>query len=168
MLRRNIMCEDGLVNGTRGEIVGFKWSEGADHQIQPGNLLASVLVKFHDPRMGRIHSIPVPGCVTEAVEIRPISAKFFAQQGVTLQRTQLPLVSGLAATIHKVQGLSLDTAVIDLGPNMFEDGKAYVTLSRVCTLDGIALMDLVASKIKASALVQQDMARLRGLPTSQQ
>ena len=41
MLRRNIMCEDGLVNGARGKIVGFKWSNGADHQAQPGNLPAS-------------------------------------------------------------------------------------------------------------------------------
>ena len=168
MLRRNIMCEDGLVNGARGEIVGFKWSDGADHQAQPGILPAAVLVKFHDPRVGRIHSIPVPGCDSEAVEIRPISAKFFAQQGVTLQRTQLPLVPCWAATIHKVQGLSLDTAVIDLGPSMFEDGMAYVALSRVRTLDGVALLDLVASKIKASALVQQEMARLRALPTGQQ
>ena len=32
MLRRNIMCEDGLVNGARGVIMGFKWSDRADHQ----------------------------------------------------------------------------------------------------------------------------------------
>ena len=48
--------------------------------------------------------------------------------------------------------------MIDLGPSMFEDGMAYVVLGRVCTLDGVALLDLVASKIKASALVQQEMA----------
>ena len=89
MLRRNIMCEDGLVNGAHGEIVGFKWSGSADCQNLPGMLPVAVLVKFHDPRVGRIHSIPVPGCDGEAVEIKPISAKFFAQQGVTLQRTQL-------------------------------------------------------------------------------
>ena len=167
MLRRNIMCEDGLVNGARGEIMGFKWLNGGDHQDQPGMLPAAVLVKFHDPRVGRIHSVPVPGCGTEAVEIRPISAKFYAQQGVTLQRTQLPLVPCWAATIDKVQGLSLDSAVIDLGPSMFEDGMAYVALSRVRTLDGVALLDLVASKIKASSLVQQEMARLRSVPTGQ-
>ena len=109
--------------------MGFKWSDGADHQTQPGNLPASVLVKFHDPCMRRIHSIPVHGCDTEAVEIRPILPKFFAQQGVTLQQTQLPLVPCWAATIHKIQGLSLDSAVIDLGPNMFEDGMAYVALN---------------------------------------
>ena len=70
-------------------------------------------MKFHDPRVGCIHSIPVPSCDTEAVEIRPTLVKFFAQQGVTLQQTQLPLVPCWAATIHKVQGLSLDSAVIE-------------------------------------------------------
>ena len=44
--------------------------------------------------------------------------------------------------------------MIDLGPSMFEDGMAYVALSR---LDGVALLDLVASKIKVSALVLQEM-----------
>ena len=71
-----------------------------------------------------------------------------------------------AATIHKVQGLSLDSAVIDLGPRMFEDGMAYVALSRVRSLDGVALLDLVADKIKASKLVQQEMVRLHDIPTS--
>ena len=77
MLRRNIMCEDGLVNSAHGEIVGFKWSGSADRQDQPGMLTAAVLVKFHDPCVGQIHSIPVPGCDGEAVEIKPILAKFF-------------------------------------------------------------------------------------------
>ena len=45
---------------------------------------------------------------------------------------------------------------------------AYVALSRVRTLDGVALLDLVASKIKASVLVQQEIARLRASATSQQ
>jgi len=71
------------VNGARGEIVGFNWSDGADHQHQSGTLPSAVLVKFHDSRVGRIHSVQVPGCNgIEAVEIRPIIAKFFAQQGV--------------------------------------------------------------------------------------
>ena len=92
MLRRNIMCGDGLVNGAHGVIVGFKWSRGAEHQDQPGLLPEAVLVKFHDPCVSRIHSIPVLGCDSDVVEIRPILAKFFAQQGVTAQRTQLPVV----------------------------------------------------------------------------
>ena len=61
-----------------------RWSRSS------GILLATVFVKLHDPCVGRIHSIPVPGCDSGAIEIMPILAKFFAQQGVTLQRTQLP------------------------------------------------------------------------------
>ena len=60
--------------------------------------------------------------VKPSKKIRQISANFFAQQGVMLQQTHLPLVPCWAATIHKVQCLSLDSAVIDLVPKMFEDG----------------------------------------------
>ena len=70
----------------------------------------------------------------EAVPIEPVTAKLYGREGVTLQRTQLPLLPCWAATIHKVQGLSLDAAVIDLGPKVFEDGMAYVALSHVRTL----------------------------------
>ena len=59
--------------------------------------------------------------------------------------------------IHKVQGLSLDAAVIDLGPKVLEDGMAYVALSRVRTLEGVALLGLVGDKIRASTLAGQEM-----------
>ena len=52
MLICNIMCEDGLVNGARGMVVGFSWPDGAQHQSEPGTLPDSVLVKFHDARVG--------------------------------------------------------------------------------------------------------------------
>ena len=80
----------------------------------------------------------------------------------------MDLVPCWAATIYKVHGLSLDSAVIDLGPSMFENGMAYVALSQVCNLDGVALFDLVANKIKASHVVHQKMTQLRGVPTGQQ
>uniref|UniRef100_A0A1X7VQT2 ATP-dependent DNA helicase n=1 Tax=Amphimedon queenslandica TaxID=400682 RepID=A0A1X7VQT2_AMPQE len=73
-------------------------------------------------------------------------AKFYSKQGETLQRTQLLLLPCWAATLHKVWGLSLDAAIIDLGPKMFEDGMAYVALSRVRTLQIVALLGLVEKK----------------------
>ena len=97
----------------------------------------------------------------EAVPIEPVTAKFYGKQGVTLQHTQLPLLPCWAAAIHKVQGLSLDAAVIDLGPKMFEDGMAYVTLSRVRTLQGVALLELVEKKITSSTVANDEMDRLR-------
>uniref|UniRef100_A0A1X7UK69 ATP-dependent DNA helicase n=1 Tax=Amphimedon queenslandica TaxID=400682 RepID=A0A1X7UK69_AMPQE len=97
----------------------------------------------------------------ETVQIEPVTAKFNGKQGVTLQRTQLPLLPCWAGTIHKVQGLCLDAAVIDLGPKMFEDGMAHVALSRVRTLQGVALLELVKKKITSSTVANDEMDRLR-------
>ena len=163
MLRRNIVCEEGLVNGARGVVVGFTWPDGRGPS-EPGALPNTVLVKFHDHRVGRVSRVRVDnedGEETEAVPIEPLTAKFYGRQGVTLQRTQLPLLACWAATIHKVQGLSLDAAVIDLDPSVFEDGMAYVALSRVKTLEGVALLGLVGDKIKANSLAGQEMDHLR-------
>ena len=54
-----------------------------------------------------------------------------------LHRKQHPLILAFAITIHKCQGLSLDTAIIDLSQEVFGDGMAYVAISglHLITLD---------------------------------
>ena len=78
-----------------------------------------------------------------------------------LERTLMPLILCWAATIHKVQGLSLDAAVIDLGTHVFEYGMAYVVLSRIRSLDGVALLSLSAERVSASPLLSSEMERMR-------
>ncbi|KAJ6453011.1 hypothetical protein C8R47DRAFT_950557, partial [Mycena vitilis] len=53
-------------------------------------------------------------------------------------RTQLPLTHAWAITIHKSQGLTLTTAVIDWGEKDFSSGLSFVALSQVKKLSGIA------------------------------
>ena len=52
---------------------------------------------------------------------------------------QFPLKLGWAVTIHKAQGLTLDSCSVDFGEGAFATGQAYVALSRCKTLDSLNL-----------------------------
>ena len=52
---------------------------------------------------------------------------------------QFPLKLGWAVTIHKAQGLTLESCSVDLGDGAFATGQAYVALSRCKTLDSLNL-----------------------------
>ena len=84
MLRCNINCGDGLVNGARGKIVGFKWSGNASDQSKPSKPPVEVYVRFLDPNVGRISRVPIFSG-RQDVPIRPISAQFYGKEG-TLYR----------------------------------------------------------------------------------
>ncbi len=103
--------DEGYVNGTLGEVVGF--APGTEHPI--------VLTK-------------------NGLEITASPATWaFEEDGKKLgEIVQLPLRLAWAITIHKSQGMSLDCAEIDLG-RAFTEGMGYVALSRVRTLEGITL-----------------------------
>lgn len=53
--------------------------------------------------------------------------------------TQFPLRLAWAMTVHKSQGKTYGTMVLDMGSGAFAHGQTYVALSRCRTLDGIYL-----------------------------
>ena len=121
ILTYNIDVDLGLVNGSRGVVVEFK-DDGS-------------LVKF-----------------TNGVTfyIRPHGFEYM--DGLILVvRFQLPLTLGYATTTHKSQGLTLDKAILDLGPTLFAEGMGYVQLSRVQKLNGILLSNFIEKKIRANS-----------------
>ena len=67
---------------------------------------------------------------------------------------QFPLKLGWAVTIHKAQGLTLESCSVDLGEGAFATGQAYVALSRCKTLESLNLYQEL--KIK-DALVDPDI-----------
>jgi ATP-dependent DNA helicase PIF1 len=71
----------------------------------------------------------------------------------TLGIRMMPLILSWAVTIHKIQGTTLDNAVMDLGNTVFEYGQMYVALSRVKSLDGLFLEGFNPQKIKANPKV---------------
>jgi hypothetical protein len=53
----------------------------------------------------------------------------------------------LGITVHKMQGTTVCTAVVNLGSKLFAPGQAYVALSRVMSLNGLRLDELDCGKL---------------------
>ena len=60
--------------------------------------------------------------------------------------SQYPLILAWAITIHKSQGKTLDSAIIDLGRGAFAPGQLYVALSRCRHFDKIALKNRINAR----------------------
>lgn len=125
MLLMNKYPEAGLVNGSRGVVVGF-------------DATGAPLVQFR-----RGSPVPIAATTWESDEIEGVFRK------------QIPLRLAYAITIHKAQGATLDCALIDIGTSTFEYGQAYVALSRVKSLECLYIWDIEATAFRAHPKVKQ-------------
>ena len=82
----------------------------------------------------------------QSFEYRAEEGDAIVQQQVG-EFSQYPIKLAWAVTIHKSQGLTFDSAIIDAGKS-FVAGQVYVALSRVRTLNGLVLK----SKINTESL----------------
>lgn len=117
MLSKNIDVSCGLANGSRGVITNFT----------EDNL---PIVKF------------VNGIETEVDYFK----QDYRDEDNKIILEYIPLKLAWASTIHKSQGATLDSAVINLG-NIFEYGQAYVALSRIRCLDNLYITKINYDKI---------------------
>ena len=113
MLRRNIDTKHGLVNGSIGTITAITSQ--------------CITVKFDH--------------LVDPYPIERVKSKFMLMRSFYVYRKQFLLILAYAVTIHKCQGLSLNSAIIDLSNKVFSPGMAYVALSRVRSLEGLYLTD---------------------------
>ena len=80
-----------------------------------------------------------------------------------VSRRQFPLVLAWATIIHKVQGLSMDQIVVDMGNVAFDAGQTYVAFSRVKTLQGLFIKNFNPTNNKICPDVDHEMKRLSTL-----
>ncbi len=130
MLRYNLWTEAGLVNGAMGTVIDIVYHPDAI----VGQLPIAVLVQW-DEYTGPSFLDDIP----RVVPIVPIKAEWF-NGSMQKSRVQLPLCLAWAITIHKSQDQTLDKAVIDVGDRVFASGSECVAISRVRTLNGLALV----------------------------
>lgn len=127
MLIVNLDIGSGLINGSRGVVTGFA----------TGELGKTVpVVKF---KSGETRTMEYFSWVHKAYK------------GVT--KMQIPLKLAWACTIHKIQGQTLDSVIVDCGRTVFECGQTYVALSRVKDLDSLYLLDFDEDKIRVNPKV---------------
>ena len=91
----------GLVNGALGTIVSICYQTGV-----PPDLPLAMMIKFDNYCGPSLHDNAVP-----FVPLR----RTWSCGGTRCSQMQLPLKLAWAITVHKVQGLTLDKAVIDIG-----------------------------------------------------
>ena len=112
---------------------GGKWVNGDIGTVEK-LLDASVRIRFED---GRVEE--VVGDTWEMVRYEYDELHDQLESEVVGKYTQIPIKLAWAVTIHKSQGKTFDTAIIDFGKGTFAHGQAYVALSRVRSLQGITL-----------------------------
>jgi ATP-dependent DNA helicase PIF1 len=118
MLLINMDMDCGLVNGSRGVVIGFS-TEGL-------------------PTVQFLHGTVITMGVHEWKR---------EDKKIIIIKKQIPLKLAWACTIHKIQGATLDYAEIAI-KNIFEYGQAYVALSRVRDPSGLFIKDYDVSKIR--------------------
>lgn len=128
----------GLVNGSRGVVIGFERPSAKDE----GDLSGAVISKGVDTLF--------PLVKFKCGECRLIQFHDWElQEFPGVKRQQIPLKLAYAITIHKAQGATLDCALIDVGGRTFEYGQAYTALSRVKDMDSLYIHDIVPEAFKA-------------------
>ncbi|XP_026112280.1 LOW QUALITY PROTEIN: uncharacterized protein LOC113091073, partial [Carassius auratus] len=155
MLKKNIEVADGLVNGAFGTVVHISESENNDNDFP-----SAIHVEFDDPNVGKIQRSKTRHRFSQNSTVIEVQEDQVTNDGGI--RRQFPLRLAWACTVHKVQGLTVDRAVVSL-KKIFTAGQAYVALSRVRSLSGLIIEDFKESAIFCNdkiELAMKDMPKL--------
>ncbi|XP_046381067.2 uncharacterized protein LOC124152241 [Haliotis rufescens] len=146
MITKNIDTSDGLVNGVFGTISHISLNDG---EAFPSR----IYVVFDNDKVGhKLRKLKgtASALQTNSTPIAPLEETVSNNGGI---RRQFPLKLAWACTIHKVQGITVNKAVVSLG-KIFAAGQAYVALSRVSSLGGLIIENFKESVIYSREKVE--------------
>ena len=123
VVTQNLSTAEGIVNGSRGVLKFFVFAS-------PENLIDSspplaVGVQFEDKQ--------------DQIILIPSKSSVEFDEGV-----QIPLQLSYAQTVHKLQGATLNGAVIDYESLLWQDRLTYVAVSRVTSASGLLALPVQA------------------------
>lgn len=140
MCTSNIDLDKGICNGSTGIIIDFV---GYDKHPK---------VKFNN------------GLLYTFVDKHTIPSETIS--GLSIK--QYPIILAWAITIHKSQGATLSSAIIDAGSSVFAEGQTYVALSRVKNLDGLWLHSFNPTKIRVNKKVKEFYEKFYDVETDEE
>jgi ATP-dependent exoDNAse (exonuclease V) alpha subunit len=140
-----VMCvknnfEQGYVNGTLGVVVSC--APDSDPVIR-----TSVSPDYPEGRL---------------ITIQKAEWQIREDDKILAEIIQYPLRLAWAITVHKSQGMSLDSVTVDLA-KAFEPGMGYVALSRVRTLTGLNILGMNKNSLEINLEVLEHDRELREL-----
>ena len=150
MMTKNVDTSDGMVNGAFGIVT---------HIItKPNNKFPlAIHVKFDNKEVGYKLRQQTP--MLQDKESTPIYEEEEYSYDSEATQTQFPLKLAWACTVHKVQGLTVEKAVVSLR-NVFQPGQAYVALNRVVSAKGLTIRDLNSDSIYCNENIEYALSKL--------
>lgn len=160
MLLKNIDVQLGLVNGSIGTLARFVRLDELNIEdiaiasrekirlIAKRNSegVAFPVVRFTIRRYDGSRSLR---SVERELLVEPQSWTVESGSQLLATRWQIPLKLAWAITIHKSQGMTLSDVNVDFD-GMFEDGQAYVALSRCATLEGLTVENFDVRRVRTN------------------
>ncbi len=134
MLTINRDIKSGLVNGSRGVVV----------QCLPDSVICDFKVPITESNKIGISRVTIPPHLYE-----------YSDKKMKVTALQIPLILAYSTTIHKIQGATLDSVIVDFGKSIFDYSLIYVGLSRVRNLESVLIKDLNINMIKPNPIAMR-------------
>ncbi|KAJ5318263.1 hypothetical protein N7476_004683 [Penicillium atrosanguineum] len=174
MVLTNICTPAGLVNGATGEAVGVVVDPEADfHELDELYIFCTKPPACLLFKPNRSKSVSIQSLDENVIPIFPLEASIIVK-GYSVRRRQIPICPAFCLTDYKVQGATLESAVLDLkgdrnGRRQDSHRKycsTYVQLSRLRSLAGLHLLqpiDMSDLQHRPDPQLLAEMHRLQAL-----